>query len=161
MEPGPDGALTRIAPNVKIPVLPPLKIAAAARLQLGELRPGAQSEQRLDLSKSELSGEVTLEVMPEGVRLDLLPKTLVLKPGAKPFELTFKVPADAQPGPMIGDVLLTPVTKPYAGRAGARVPIEGLIVPPSFFAKHGGKVAVALLLAVAGFLAVRAKARAA
>lgn len=160
VEPGPDGALTRIAPNEKIPVLPPLTIAGTP-FNLGELRAGATIEQQLDLSKSELTGEVTLEVMPEGVRVDIQPKRIVLKAGSKPFDLTFRVPVDARPGPMSGAVRLTPVTRPYSGsKQAARIPIEGLIVAPSFFAKHGGKVAIAALLGVAAFLFLRSRARA-
>jgi Mg-chelatase subunit ChlD len=159
VEPGPDGALTRIAPNVTIPVLPPLRIAAASALSLGEVKPGAKIELPLDLSSSQVHGEVGLQVMPEGMRIAVLPKRIVLKPDAKRFDLTFEVPSDAQPGTVSAAVLLTPMTRPYAGRRGTRIPVEAVIVPLSFFQKHGGKVLVAVLLGAAAALAARSKGR--
>lgn len=159
VEPGPEGSLTRIAPNVKIPVLPPLKIAAASALRLGEVKPGAKIELPLDLSSSQVQGEVGLEVMPEGMRIAVLPKKIVLKPNAKRFELTFEVPADARPGAVSAAVLLTPVTRPYAGRQGTRIPVEAVIVPLSFLQKHGGKVLLAVLVGAAAALVARSKRR--
>ncbi len=159
MEPGPDGALTRIAPNVTIPVLPPLRIAAASALRLGEVKPGAKIELPLDLSSSQVHGEVGLQVMPEGMRIAVLPKKIVLKPDAKRFDLTFEVPSDAQPGTVSAAVLLTPMTRPYARRQGTRIPVEAVIVPLSFFQNHGGKVLVAVLVGAAAALAARSKVR--
>jgi hypothetical protein len=156
VEPGPDGALTRVTTPVTVQVVPPLKIAWAAPFKLGELKPGAKIEKHLDLTGSEFMGEVRLDVSTEGMKLEARPTKLILKVDEKRFDVSFEVPSDAAPGPVAGALVLTPATKPYLGRAGARVPVEATILPLSFWEKHGGKVIFATLLlilvvAVVGF----------
>jgi hypothetical protein len=156
VDPGPEGALTRVSKVVSVQVVPPLKIAFAGPFKLGDVKPGASVERSLDLSGSEFLGEVGLEAKVEGMPVAARPKKLSLKVDEKRFDVRFEVPDDARAGALSGALVLTPVTKPYVGRAGARIPVEATVLPLSFFEQHGGKVILGALLllvlvVVAGF----------
>ena len=156
VEPGPEGALTRVAPAKSIQVIPPLKIAFAGPLKLGELKPGASLETKLDLTGSEFLGEVGLEVKTVGLPFAVRPKKLSLKVDEKRFDVKFEAAQDARPGAVSGFLVLIPFTKPYVDRDGAKVPVEATIVPLSFWEQHGGNVVIValvllLIVVVAGF----------
>jgi len=136
---------------VMVTAVPPLRIVGSALLDLGEVKPDATATASLDLSRSDFLGELDLEARADGVSLDSRDRTLHLRPRGGPFDLRFKVPPDAQPGPLAGALLLTPASRPYLGREGTRIPIQGTILPLTFWERHGMKVAAALALALVAF----------
>jgi hypothetical protein len=156
VEPGPEGALTRVAQPKAIEVIPPLRIVSAGALKLGEVKPGASVEAKLDLAGSEFLGEVGLEAKTVGLPFEVRPKKLSLKVDEKRFDVKFEAAADARPGAVSGFLVLIPFTKPYVDRDGAKVPVEATIIPLSFWEQHGGKVILAalvllLVVVIAGF----------
>lgn len=151
VEPGPDGCLTRHAGPKSVAVVPPLKIVSAP-VPLGELKPGARAEAKLDLSKSEFLGEVRLEVGVEGADLAVKPRKLDLRVDQNHFDLSFDAPGDAKPGPVSGSLVLTPKSKPYVGREGAKIPVQATILELTFWEKHGTKVVLGSLLALLAFV---------
>lgn len=152
VEPGPDGAITRVSPPVKIAVVPPLKLEVEAPFTLGALKPGQTIAKPLDLGKSEFLGEVKLEVQAVGMPLVARPKKVVLKVDERRFDFEFEVPSDQPPGPVSGVVVLTPQSKPYLGREGVRVQVAATIVPLTFWESHGGKVVSGALLLLLAFV---------
>ncbi|HEY3448140.1 MAG TPA: vWA domain-containing protein [Myxococcales bacterium] len=149
--PGPEGALTRTAGPKTVTVVPPLKLVSAP-IALGELKPGARVDAKLDLSKSDFLGEVRLELATESTELAVKPRKLDLRIDQNHFDLTFEAPADAKPGPVSGALVLTPKSKPYVGREGGKVPVQAVILELTFWEKHGGKVVAGSLLFLLAFV---------
>lgn len=161
VEPGPGGSLTRTASPVRVVVVPPLRLAFAAPIDLGEIKPGASARGTLDLSASEVLGEVVLQLASPGLPFAVSPAALKLTEKSRRFELDFALPKSASAGPVSGALALAPDSDPYRGRRGAEVPVTAVVVPLTFWEAHGTKTLVgsgALLLLVA-FLGFRLPGR--
>ncbi|MGC4117065.1 MAG: hypothetical protein QM765_21390 [Myxococcales bacterium] len=84
--------------------------------------------------------------------LGVKPHKLELRLDRKDFELTFEVPSDAKPGAVSGALAVTPKSKPYVGREGAKVPVQAVILELTFWEKHGSKVVASSLLFLLAFV---------
>jgi hypothetical protein len=152
VEPGPDGALTRVAKPLKVTVVPPLVLAARESFSLGEVKPGTKHTRSLDLSGSQFLGDVRLQVRGEGMPLEVKPSKVDLKVDERRFEFTFSVPDGMAAGPVSGEVRLTPASKPYEGREGLAVKVAAVVVPLTFWEAHGTKVILGALVLLVIFV---------
>jgi Mg-chelatase subunit ChlD len=152
VEPGPAGALTRVAAPVTVLAVPPLKLVAPGPLQVGEVKPGTSVQALLDLRPSEFLGDVELKLQAEGLPFEVEPRKLKLTLEQKRFDLEIEVPEDAAPGKTKGALMLVPLTAPYENREGGRIEVEATILPLTFWEKHGGKTTFGLAVLLIGFV---------